>query len=125
MNLKRIAIPADLNHTGQGAHGCNTQRTHAAYPTPRGAGFDFRRSPFRNNLPAIDHYHAVGERIRSLYKDPSQYYPNTDEGREQLLGYLRERLEGVKKRLPMMFDHIPDQVIEEKASAKVAMREDT
>ena len=55
---------------------------------------------------------TVGERIRSLYKDPSQYYPNTDDGREQLLGYLRERLEGVKKRLPMMFDRIPDQVIE-------------
>jgi uncharacterized protein (DUF885 family) len=55
---------------------------------------------------------TVGERIRSLYKDPSQYYPNTDAGREQLLDYLRARLEGVKKRLPMMFDHIPDQQIE-------------
>ena len=55
---------------------------------------------------------AVGERIRSLYKDPSQYYPNTDAGREQILDYLRGRLEAVKQRLPMMFDRIPDQQIE-------------
>jgi uncharacterized protein (DUF885 family) len=55
---------------------------------------------------------TVGERIRSLYKDPTQFYPNTDAGREQLLDFLRGRLEAVKKRLPMMFDHIPDQVIE-------------
>ncbi|HWE47199.1 MAG TPA: DUF885 family protein [Caulobacteraceae bacterium] len=55
---------------------------------------------------------TVGERIQSLYKDPSQYYPNTDAGREQTLDYLRGRLEAVKKRLPTMFDRIPDQQIE-------------
>ena len=55
---------------------------------------------------------TVGERIRSLYKDPSQYYPNTDAGKAQLLADLSAKLEVVKARLPMMFDHIPNQQIE-------------
>ncbi len=55
---------------------------------------------------------TVGERIRALYKDPTQYYPNTPEGKAALIADLAKKLEVVKSRLPTMFAHIPDQVIE-------------
>ncbi len=55
---------------------------------------------------------AVGQRIAGLYKDPTLYYPNTDEGRAQLLAYLQAQLKEVEARLPQMFDRLPHQRIE-------------
>ncbi len=55
---------------------------------------------------------TVGQRIAGLYKDPTLYYPNTDEGRAQLLAYLQAQLKAVEARLPQMFDRLPHQRIE-------------
>jgi uncharacterized protein (DUF885 family) len=55
---------------------------------------------------------TVGERVRSLYKDPAQFYPNTPEGKKQLIADLQAKLEVVKARLPKVFAHIPNQQIE-------------
>ena len=55
---------------------------------------------------------TVGERIRALYKDPAQYYPDTDAGRTELLADLSRRLDTVKARLPRMFADIPKYQVE-------------
>ena len=46
---------------------------------------------------------TVGERMAALGKDPSQLYPNTAAGREQLLAYLNGRIADVRTRLPRAF----------------------
>jgi len=46
---------------------------------------------------------SVGERMAALGKDPSQLYPNTAAGREQLLAYLNRRIADVRGRLPRAF----------------------
>jgi uncharacterized protein (DUF885 family) len=46
---------------------------------------------------------TVGERMAALGKDPSQLYPNTAAGREQLLAYLNDRVADVRGRLPQAF----------------------
>jgi uncharacterized protein (DUF885 family) len=46
---------------------------------------------------------SVGERMAALGKDPSQLYPNTAAGREQLLAYLNGRIADVRTRLPRAF----------------------
>jgi uncharacterized protein (DUF885 family) len=46
---------------------------------------------------------TVGERIAALGKDPSQLYPNTAAGREQLLAYLNGRIADIRTRLPRAF----------------------
>ena len=46
---------------------------------------------------------TVGERMAALGKDPSQLYPNTAAGREQLLVYLNGRIADVRTRLPRAF----------------------
>jgi uncharacterized protein (DUF885 family) len=58
---------------------------------------------------------TVGERIQALYKDPKQYFPNTPEGKAELLAYLQNRLAEVKRRLPRDFDRIPHFDIEARA----------
>ncbi len=55
---------------------------------------------------------TVGERIAALYKDPKYYYPNTDEGRAELLAYLNKKLAAVQAKLPQMFARLPNSVIE-------------
>ena len=46
---------------------------------------------------------TVGARLAALGKDPSQLYPNTAAGREQLLAYLNGRIADVRARLPRAF----------------------
>jgi uncharacterized protein (DUF885 family) len=46
---------------------------------------------------------TVGERMAALGKDPSQLYPNTAAGREQLLAYLNGRIADIRTRLPRAF----------------------
>ncbi len=55
---------------------------------------------------------TVGERIRGLYKDPKQFYPNTDAGRAEIVADLQRKLAVVKARLPTMFDTIPHYAVE-------------
>ena len=46
---------------------------------------------------------SVGARYAALSKDPSQLYPNTAAGREQLLAFLNERTADIRTRLPRAF----------------------
>ncbi len=55
---------------------------------------------------------TVGERIRGLYKDPKQFYPNTDAGKVQLVADLQAKLDAVRARLPRVFATLPHNRIE-------------
>lgn len=46
---------------------------------------------------------AVGERMTALGKDPQYLFPNTDEGRQQILDYVNGRIADVRTRLPRAF----------------------
>ena len=50
---------------------------------------------------------SVGERMNALNRDPSQLYPNTDEGRAQLLRDLNGYVEQIAPLLPRVFNTIP------------------
>ncbi len=54
----------------------------------------------------------VGQRMAGLYKDPRFIYPNTDEGRAQLLGYLNGCVESVTAKLPAYFGRLPKAGLE-------------
>ena len=43
---------------------------------------------------------TVGARMTALGQDPSQLFPNTDAGREQLLDFMRTRIDDMRARLP-------------------------
>jgi len=55
---------------------------------------------------------TVGERISALGKDPSQLYPNTDAGKEQLLADLNAQMADMVTRLPQYFGRIPAAPVE-------------
>lgn len=55
---------------------------------------------------------TVGERISALGKDPSQLYPNTDAGKEQLLADLNAQMADMATRLPQYFGRIPSAPVE-------------
>jgi uncharacterized protein (DUF885 family) len=46
---------------------------------------------------------TVSERMTALGKDPKHLFPNTDEGREQLIAYLNGLIAGVRPKLPKAF----------------------
>ena len=46
---------------------------------------------------------TVGARMTALGRDPRQLFPNTDAGREQLLDYMRARIDDMRTRLPRAF----------------------
>ena len=46
---------------------------------------------------------SVGARAAALGKDPSQLFPNTAAGREQLLAYCNARIADIRTRLPRAF----------------------
>ncbi|HEX8623395.1 MAG TPA: DUF885 family protein [Allosphingosinicella sp.] len=46
---------------------------------------------------------TVGERMTALGKDPRHLFPNTDEGRARILGYLNGRVADIRTRLPRAF----------------------
>ncbi len=50
---------------------------------------------------------TVGERVRHLYADPKQLYPDTDAGKVQAIAYCNERLAAVRARLPQAFNRLP------------------
>ncbi|MFQ5348482.1 MAG: DUF885 family protein, partial [Rhodothalassiaceae bacterium] len=55
---------------------------------------------------------TVGERMVKLAEDPSQYFPDSDEGRAAILDYLRERVKEVEAKVPDYFATIPPQKLE-------------
>ena len=55
---------------------------------------------------------TVGQRMAALYKDPSQLYPNTDEGKRLAIGYCNQRLDAIRARLPQVFDRLPTYAFE-------------
>jgi uncharacterized protein (DUF885 family) len=50
---------------------------------------------------------TVGERMNALNREPSQLYPNTDEGRAQLLRDLNGYIDLIAPLLPRVFNTIP------------------
>lgn len=55
---------------------------------------------------------TVGERLAQLNVRPDQLYPNTDEGRAQLIRDLNTSHEAMYKRLPKAFATLPTQPLE-------------
>ncbi|MBI1365055.1 MAG: DUF885 family protein [Alphaproteobacteria bacterium] len=55
---------------------------------------------------------TVAERVDQLMKDPAQQFPNTDEGRQQMLDYLNELNKGVMAEAPKYFITMPKQELE-------------
>lgn len=52
---------------------------------------------------------TVGERMQALGKDPKFQYPNTDEGRQQVLGRYQAILDEVNAKMPQYFRVLPPQ----------------
>ena len=55
---------------------------------------------------------TVGARMAALFKDPRFIYPNTDEGKAQLLGYLNGLVKTVSAKLPQYFGALPKAGLE-------------
>jgi uncharacterized protein (DUF885 family) len=55
---------------------------------------------------------SVGERMNALNRDPAQLYPNTDEGRAELLRDLNGYLALIAPRLPRVFATLPRAALE-------------
>lgn len=55
---------------------------------------------------------TVGERMAALKENPEMVYPNTDEGREQLLAFLEENLAIINSAVPEAFGTIPESGVE-------------
>ena len=51
---------------------------------------------------------TVAARIATLYKDPKQIYPNTDEGKLAQIAYCNQRLAEIRPKLPTVFARLPD-----------------
>jgi len=55
---------------------------------------------------------TVGERLSEFNKRPDQLYPNTDEGRVQLIADLNAGVKAMYAKLPQAFATLPDQPLE-------------
>jgi uncharacterized protein (DUF885 family) len=49
----------------------------------------------------------IGERMKALYADPQYLYPNTDDGKAQIIAYCNKRLNEIRPRLPTVFKRLP------------------
>jgi uncharacterized protein (DUF885 family) len=49
----------------------------------------------------------VGERLRGLFNDPRFRYPNTEDGKAQLLADLNRKVQAIRARLPQYFGLVP------------------
>jgi len=54
---------------------------------------------------------AVGERMADMLKDPAYIYPNTEEGKAQLMAGLVADLALANAQLPLWFGKLPDQEV--------------
>jgi len=50
---------------------------------------------------------SVAERIKGLYADPKQLFPNTDAGKVEAIAYCNARLDEIRPRLPTVFKRLP------------------
>jgi uncharacterized protein (DUF885 family) len=50
---------------------------------------------------------TVGERLKALFQDPKQIYPNTEQGKADLLKYLNGLVKDVTAKLPSYFGTLP------------------
>jgi uncharacterized protein (DUF885 family) len=50
---------------------------------------------------------SVGQRIKHLYADPAQIFPNTDAGKVEAIAYCNRRLDEIRPRLPSAFKRLP------------------
>jgi uncharacterized protein (DUF885 family) len=50
---------------------------------------------------------SVAERIKHLYADPKQLFPNTDAGKVEAIAYCNRRLDEIRPRLPTVFKRTP------------------
>jgi uncharacterized protein (DUF885 family) len=55
---------------------------------------------------------SVGARVASLNTDPTQTYPNTDEGRAQMLAYCNQLIADLQPKLPQWFGVTPKTPVE-------------
>ncbi len=55
---------------------------------------------------------TVGQRLRALYSDPKLRYPNTDEGKDQLIAHLNQQVVRMQARLPQYFGALPKARLE-------------
>lgn len=55
---------------------------------------------------------TVGERVAALNNDPQYLYPNTDEGRAELLASLNAQVEALEPLLPQLFGRLPRSSVE-------------
>jgi len=55
---------------------------------------------------------TVGERVQALNKQPDQLFPNTDEGKEELLAWLNQQVAALEPRLPEVFGRLPKSQVE-------------
>ena len=55
---------------------------------------------------------TVGERVDALNNDPAQLFPNTDEGKEELLKWLNEQIKELDPHLPKYFGRLPRTHVE-------------
>ncbi|MFN3815426.1 DUF885 domain-containing protein [Brevundimonas sp.] len=55
---------------------------------------------------------TVGERVTALNNDPQYLYPNTDEGRAELLAALNAQVEALDPLLPRLFGRLPRSSVE-------------
>ncbi|MBI1364446.1 MAG: DUF885 family protein [Alphaproteobacteria bacterium] len=55
---------------------------------------------------------TVGERMTALAREKRFFYPNTDEGRAEIMSYINTLLDGVKAKLPDWFGALPKYPLE-------------
>jgi len=55
---------------------------------------------------------TVGERLRAMYKDPNNLYPNTDSAKQALLVHLNTRVQRLRVKLPNYFGTVPKADVE-------------
>ena len=55
---------------------------------------------------------SVGARLTAFGRDPRYLYPNTDEGRAQLLGDLNHQVAAIEARMPEVFARLPRAAVE-------------
>lgn len=58
---------------------------------------------------------TAGERMRALNTDPKQIYPNTPEGKKQLLGDLNKKVDTIFAKLPQYFKTLPKSKVDIRA----------
>jgi uncharacterized protein (DUF885 family) len=55
---------------------------------------------------------SVGARMHAMFTDPRFIYPNTDEGKEKLIGDLNVKVKAVQAKLPQWFGALPKAMVE-------------